>query len=1176
MAAFSIHSKRKRINMTEKRMEIGKVSLRVIPDTRGFQRRVRSEVRKATSGLAVKIDVTADTAEFASDVRRAKERVEKSVGAIELDVKVDEATSIAHGFKAFRREVKQSREQVAELQRRMKNYDWAISPKLNARDRQRVTREIEELVSKNLRLEAELEFEHDEMKVNKIKRDIEKHLDDINARVVPELNENGLITTRARLVMLARPRVVDIVPKVNKAAATKAAATLAALSGARVVSDYISDIWDVFKDIDKLTPKVASLALAIMNLGGYALTAASNLFALSMSLAQMFGASLALPGILGGLAVGLGATVAVLKDFNDRLPFVKERLSALQDQMSDRFWAKAEKPMRRMIDVLLPQFESGLRKTSKSLGGYFANLSNSARESLDGRIAPMFKNLNRSIEVSGEYTSDLTDLVALLGLTGSEYLPRLAKSVGELARRWRDWVEQARDSGRMTEIIEHGIFEIREFGRLLKATGRTLAGLGRAAERAGGSTLTDAADTMESVAKTVNGTRFQNNLVKVLDASHRAMENISKGSGKQFKSFMESLATVLEINLPRAGRTMGTALGGIFDALGSNPMMAAVGNFFIDVEKGVNGLVPSLPKVSEGLAAIVEIIGSLAEQLGPTIGKALEIVSEMAVRLKEPVQELISDIGPAMQDWLEALSPVAYAVADAFADILESTKSWRGDMFDAITDLLNALTPAAVALIEDFARAVEDISAVMGGGSPGDNGETGGFVGYIAVFIAAVASAAWVVGKLKKALDVGKNALKLFGIGGKDAGDKAKGASRKVNDLGEKSKKSGSKVGGLASKVKTLGKYLLGIPGLIGATVIGLGNLASEASGWLGDKLSDMFDLPDDPGGGFTTRLKRILGLEEYPEVRSEFMGSLRSVVEGAGVELEVGRGKLLGDVREMMRGVSTELANSKAGVDASARTAVSGIPGAFASPKTQANAQTHAVVDSVRNIIGGSKVPFWHAAREAVSGVPGAIGTAKAGARTQARQIVDDVAAWLRGGKDRNFWAGFDVGSAAKSGLSQGGAGAYWVGSDIAQGLINGMNSMRHIVGFAAWGLGAFALSQARAAVNSHSPSRKFMELGGDIGDGLAIGIDRSKSRVLRSVQNLAEEMQSTFSAVDMSVDPAPVSARVSTRLADSDLSDEGVTVNQLNYYAPEGSGSISSEEELFKASARARMVFR
>jgi hypothetical protein len=79
-------------------------------------------------------------------------------------------------------------------------------------------------------------------------------------------------------------------------------------------------------------------------------------------------------------------------------------------------------------------------------------------------------------------------------------------------------------------------------------------------------------------------------------------------------------------------------------------------------------------------------------------------------------------------------------------------------------------------------------------------------------------------------------------------------------------------------------------------------------------------------------------------------------------------------------------------------------------------------------------------------------------------------------------------------------------VGRDIVLGLVNGIKN----AGPAAWaaitGVVSGAIEAAKKRLDSHSPSRVFMEIGDYIGQGLAIGIEGSTGRVTAATKKMTE----------------------------------------------------------------------
>ena len=552
---------------------------------------------------------------------------------------------------------------------------------------------------------------------NKVKRDIDdlkRDVDDIDSTIRPSVSQTFRRQAQAILGVLARDRVVNLVPKVSKRAAASAAASLAALSGARSLTKTLDSLFDSLKNLDKNVPIIGTISLAIAGLSSWAATAVSNLFALSSSLAQIGPAALLLPGLFGGLAIGLGASIAVLKDFDKVLPGVKKKFTDLQDQMSIDFWNEAKAPFQRMINSLFPQFARGLTQTSTALGGFFGNLAGSIQREFDGILDGMFDDLNESISISRKYTDNFAGVISTLGRVGAGQLPRLAEWFGSLAETFDKFLAQADKDGRLQEWIDTSIFMMGELGRVLGGFGSIFAGIARAAEAAGGSTLSSLADTLERIAKVVNGPVFQKALSGVFEAAHTAIQAITDTAGPAFNDFILSLSRVLERILPIIGDTLGTAFKAIFEALDQPAVWRGVEAFFKGLQKGVEALAPHLPKIGEAIGALLSTLGTVAEELGPVLGTALEILADALVTLLPSLEPLIKALSEGLVKALETVAPYIDDLVTSFANWLANGGvETLTQLMDELVQLLAQITPSAVDLIKTMAQAIIDMAPAI-------------------------------------------------------------------------------------------------------------------------------------------------------------------------------------------------------------------------------------------------------------------------------------------------------------------------------------------------------------------------------------------------------------------------------------------------------------------------------
>lgn len=116
-------------------------------------------------------------------------------------------------------------------------------------------------------------------------------------------------------------------------------------------------------------------------------------------------------------------------------------------------------------------------------------------------------------------------------------------------------------------------------------------------------------------------------------------------------------------------------------------------------------------------------------------------------------------------------------------------------------------------------------------------------------------------------------------------------------------------------------------------------------------------------------------------------------------------------------------------------------------------------------------------------------------------------------------------------------------VGTQMIQGLINGIKSMAGAVVSAAKGVVDGAISGAKNLLGIHSPSRVFMKIGAYTGEGMAIGLANEQDNVQKAMGKMV---------APPSLSPVTVPkfnlVEADSFDARSGRSNEGVTVNVQN----------------------------
>lgn len=632
-------------------------------------------------------------------------------------------------------ETKTAEESIRKLEALMLGFKkqaryFPIGADLNPADERKARREIEGMLKRFNDLRLKLVDEKDPFNRRKIEHEMEEiqeRLDKLKAKpeVKPEIADPQFRHAQARLAMLARSRVVQLIPVVSKKAAASAGATLAALSGARAMHRVFDNLWNWIKDLDKAVPKIATLGSAFMTLAAATLAATSNILSLGYSLAAIAPAALVLPGLLVGMALGFGATFAALKDMNTVLPEVKQGFTDLQDTISTKFWEKAKEPFRDFYNNVFPSFRDGMAETGTEAGNFFAKLSDSFKSVFTPEVmGGLFKGLNDSIRDFTNHTDSIANITRILGNLGSNIMPRLARWTGQVTDQFSNWLTVKEASGELQRMVDKGIENFKALGRVLRHTGGIFAGLGRAAEKAGGSTLSSLAANLERIHGVVDSPGFQKGMTQVFKSAHQFMDDISYRSSENIKRFFKSLPDLFEAVLGDLGPALGRTLASIFGALNSPSLHLGIRRFAHGLTEFMDGVRPAFKPIADGLGVIFTVVGKLAGKLGGPLGKALTAVSNAVQKMEPFLLALVDLLGDVLADAIDWIAPKIEKIGEKIGGWAQNVRDlndrWKELNPEQKASKLKALVAGVAALGAVFlaikaAGAITGVISALGG-----------------------------------------------------------------------------------------------------------------------------------------------------------------------------------------------------------------------------------------------------------------------------------------------------------------------------------------------------------------------------------------------------------------------------------------------------------------------------
>lgn len=674
---------------------VGRISVRVFPDTDRFKSTLEKELDRIEKSakpvaIAARLDMTGFQREMIKQIRDIN-RVNQNSDARKIRFKSMLSTD------GMNQEIKKAVR--------------ALQAKADAGDRIQFKTDLTAGEIKLKISDQSLDDMTDQLK------DWRDRNSPLKIKIEPDMSAAAGALTSARLSILTRPRTVSILPKLNNAALAKVAASLAALSGIRVLNNLFEKFGNILKNLDKSVPIIGSLASAMAGVAAMVLTSASNLFALSASLAQIGAISLTLPGILGGFAVGVGVTIAALKDFNTVLPQVKQQLSEMQNQISSNFWAQAKAPIAELADVLLPRFAKGFALTATAAGKFFGSFATDLTAALNPAIVDtMFGYLNQSIATATGGTKVFSSIIAQLGEVGASYLPNLAGWFVDISKQFDVWLQKKGQIG-LKEEIDAGVTALKDLGGVLYETGGILAALSRAATEAGGSTLGMLRDSLASIHDVVDSPGFQSGMVDVFKAAHLAMSNLATQAGPAVKNLFIELGSLLTTILPQAGEIIGRAVGAIAAALSQPAMTSGISAMFDGLLLAVKALEPAMAPLGKALGAILLVVAAMLPVFAQLVTAAVVPLANAFAVLAPQLIPIVELLGGALTQAFQTLGPIIQQMVPVVGQMLGTAFQFLGALLPPIAaifmQILAAVMPLASTLIGALAPILPILSAAL-------------------------------------------------------------------------------------------------------------------------------------------------------------------------------------------------------------------------------------------------------------------------------------------------------------------------------------------------------------------------------------------------------------------------------------------------------------------------------
>lgn len=505
----------------------------------------------------------------------------------------------------------------------------------------------------------------------------------------------------AALGVLTRPRTAEVRVVLQGLDAAKAG--LASLAGGNVAAVGFGHAKEVASNFDKIAVSAGAAATKIAAMSAAMSAMAGNAAMVAVSMAQISGAALAVPGIWGGFLVGLASSadglqniLLALNEVVGKSGYFEDAFRGMRFDHNNDFWSTAKVGLNDLVQNGVLPFMDEYVKLGKITGVFWSEFFRGMSNGIVavGGMAQLFKPLHDSFAIAAEGAAPFTEAMFRLGAVGGEYLPRMAAAFTEVSNAFLNWVTQAQETGRINEIIDRGITNAKLLGGILVDVAGIINGVAKAAEAAGGGGLQGLAAAFDAINKAVNGPLMQGALTTVFEGAFAGMKNLTPGLSSLAGAF-EQLAPTISRSMEKAGAVVSILLDGIAQAL-RNPAIAD------GVNKMFDGLVKAAIELAPAFSAAAPAVGAL---LG-AIGEILPIMAPL-------VTQIVQGLAPAFADFKQSLAPVVEVLAKGLSEALKVILPVVADVVKALAEFMRN-NPQLAATILAVVGALAPLAPIIG------------------------------------------------------------------------------------------------------------------------------------------------------------------------------------------------------------------------------------------------------------------------------------------------------------------------------------------------------------------------------------------------------------------------------------------------------------------------------
>ncbi|WP_031467091.1 phage tail protein [Sciscionella sediminilitoris] len=449
-----------------------------------------------------------------------------------------------------------------------------------------------------------------------------------------------------------------------------------------------------------------------------------------------------------------------VKQFNEAMaklaPNAQAFVRAIQGQaaafrglkldVQQRLFAGLGAQINTLATAYLPVLRAGMTGVAGELNGLARNFVAMATSSQSLRdTATIFANTRDSVGGLSAVVINLGDAFRSIAAVGSGFLPQIANSAGAAAARFREFIDNARQTGQLQQWIQGALTALGQLFAIVRNLGSILASVFSAANASGTSlfaTLANITGQIAAFLKSAQGTRMLGQIFGGLRAALDGVMPVLAAVGQAIATNIAPAIAQLGPMIGSAFRALVPAIAPLGQALGA--LAPVIGNiavlFATTLTAAIQALLPIVQALAPVLAQLADTLGPVLSQAIGTMGPPLvQIVATLATGLAPIINALvplITQFGQLFATYwqgvilpvLQAIMPVLQLVATIFANVFttamqallpvlpvigQALAQIAGVLGQAILAVLQAITPIMPQIAAAFAQFAATLATAL-------------------------------------------------------------------------------------------------------------------------------------------------------------------------------------------------------------------------------------------------------------------------------------------------------------------------------------------------------------------------------------------------------------------------------------------------------------------------------